>query len=106
MEKFEIYCNYDFLIEFFDKISIPISDFNLEKSADLKYILDFYNLIQNHSNLIIDKNIFEIIKDSKNNPFVKSLLKKGKELIDLSDSFNNIFEDETFFNNQTNTFFC
>jgi hypothetical protein len=103
MSKFIIYCEIAFLEELYDKIEQPLADL-LSQSQNIHNISSLYELIHEHSDLLIDLDGDEFINRATNktheyfNPNLKKLFKDGQiNAIPDPRTFKQMDSDGNFF---------
>lgn len=111
-QKVEIFCQFEFLEKIYSKLTDNYFEFDENENSDIYIYLQLNNLIHKYSDLSIDKTYeeLEIISlDKKNphyNPYFKKLWKNGKiKFKNKPEIFEQMFEDETYFQNKTNELF-
>ena len=102
MEKFTVYCQIDFLKEYYNNRPKIEDDFFSDKN---NYWFELGKLIHKHSNLIIDIDKNDLLKIARENKLIMRLIKErnqgGSELIPIPKEFEYMNEDENYFQNRT-----
>ncbi len=110
MNRFELYCNIEFLFSLYDLINQPIEDF-LNSLYDIEYnYIQLYKLIHQHSDIIIDIEDDELIDISTNpknenyNPNFKKFFKTGRNhFMGMPEQFEYMnIDEENYFKNINN----
>lgn len=88
MALFQIMCQIGFLEKLFDEISVlanNFQDFLKDDTNEHSYLIQLYNLINKHSDVLIDYDFDQMEELSRKNPYFKALLKTNRLKPRLSD---------------------
>ncbi len=84
MQRFEIYCNIEFLFSLYELINQPVEDLLSDVDNFGYYYIQLYKIIHEHSDVIIDIEEDELIDIATNpnneryNPNLKKFIKTGR----------------------------
>lgn len=85
MQRFELYCNIEFLFSLYELIYQPIEDLLSDVDSTGYYYIQLYKIIHEHSDVIIDIEADELIDIATNpnnqryNPNFKKFIKTGRD---------------------------